>query len=279
MRFGTSDLKKLAVIPLAFLLFGANSYSVSNGATQTIDEHGECRKVTNNHASGLAIFVPTKTSGEWASFRNNAPPSVIVAACSCSVTPGNQSFTTAGTHTFTVPCHNNLIVQVWGGGGGGAGAPSGNTSGGGNSNWDGAVYGNRGGNATTSPGAGGTASGGTTNTTGQAGTAGANGSGGKGGNGANGGAGGASRGNSVGNGNGGTAPGGGGGGGAQGSRAGVINYDGGGGGGYATRTYTAGTYAVNASVTVVVGAGGTKGNGSNYDGGNGAVGRVTVTWN
>jgi hypothetical protein len=278
-----SGLLRLAALPLAFLLSAATSYQVSNGTNQDITEHSECRNVANNHASGNALFVPTNTSTEWGAFYSNPPSGVTATACGCTVTPGSQSFTTAGANSFVVPCHNTLTVQVWGAGGGGGGCDAQSrvaSSTGGASRWDNSVIANGGSGVTTSTagGTGGTASGGTTNTTGQTGSTGNN-NGAKGGNGANGGAGGAAI-TVNGNGNPGTAPGGGGGGARRTSGYfGACETGGGGGGGYSTRTYNAGTYTVGASVPVTVGAGGPGGNGDNYDGGLGAVGRVTITWN
>ncbi len=59
----------------------ADSYVIATAETQQIDEHSVCRDVTNNHASGSSLFVPTKTSGEWSSFTDNAPPGVSVVDC------------------------------------------------------------------------------------------------------------------------------------------------------------------------------------------------------
>lgn len=71
----------LLLILAAPAAFAADSYQVNHGATATITEHGVCRQVTNSHASGLAIFVPTKTSTEWASFYTNTPAGVTAPAC------------------------------------------------------------------------------------------------------------------------------------------------------------------------------------------------------
>lgn len=199
------------------------------------------------------------------------------------VTPGSQTFTTVGTHTFTIPVHNTLTVEVWGAGAGGKGPrdcsvfPVGTS--GSASNWAGTLIANGGSNS----GAGGTASGGTTNTTGGAGLASSatwNGApGNNGGAGANGGAGG---GNTPIENTGlpGTAPGGGGSGGSDSNRGcGVSKGGGGGGGAYAARTYSTGTYAPGASVTVIVGAGGSGGSGNQFNnGGIGARGQVRVSW-
>jgi len=71
-----------------------DSYTVAPAATETINEHSACYGVTNNHASGRSIMVPTKTAAEWSSgahaFVNGAPSGVSVVACaSC----GTQAVT------------------------------------------------------------------------------------------------------------------------------------------------------------------------------------------
>ena len=54
-------------------------YSISPGSTQEVDEHGTCKDVTNG--GSYTVYVPTKISDEWSSFRSNPPPSVTFAAC------------------------------------------------------------------------------------------------------------------------------------------------------------------------------------------------------
>jgi len=266
---------------MALLLTGATSYQVNNGSNQDIDEWGTCKNVDNNHASGSALFVPTATSTEWSAFYNNSPPGVTVSDCnSCSVTPGSQSFTTAGSFNFTVPCYNTLTVKVWGGGGGGSGFYSGYGAGaaGGQSKFNNALVANGGSGAAASNagGSGGSASGGSTNTTGGAGETGGSTYGGKGGDAPSGGAGGPRTSSSDYSGNAGSAPGGGG---SGFFFASTIRGGGGGSGGYSTKTYSAGDLTVGASLPVVVGAKGTGGkDGNQMEGGDGAVGRVTITW-
>jgi len=265
----------------ATLLTAASGYQVNYGANQDITEWSTCKNVANAHASGKAIFVPTNTSTEWTQFYTHAPAGVTIASCSCTVTAGSQSFTTAGSSNFTIPCFNTLTVAVWGGGGGGGGYSGGTGGDGGQSSWDGALIANGGNNGVSTNGAGGaggTASGGTTNTTGSSGQAGTSAHGGAGGAGANGGAGGGQQ-TSTANGKAGSAPGGGGGGGHYSNKYGGYGGGGGGGGGYATRSYSPGSYTVGSNVAVVVGNKGAGANGSTEDGGAGAIGRVTVTWN
>ncbi|MDB5597772.1 MAG: hypothetical protein JWM36_4733 [Hyphomicrobiales bacterium] len=189
------------------------------------------------------------------------------------VTPGTQTFSTAGASSFTVPMYNALVIEMWGGGGGGGAgegsgggitvAPNGaastvsslSLSAGGGSGGVSGYY--RGGSG--SGGAGGAASGGDTNTAGNAGTVtaggvspNASGSVGRGGNGGflNGGD--------------------------------YLEYGGGGGSGaYVNKTFSPGSGpAVGASLSLVVGAHGPAGGGNFGGGGNtaGAVGSIKITW-
>lgn len=212
-------------------------------------------------------------------------------------TDGSQTYSTPGTHSFAVPAnYTSLTVKVWGGGGGGGNAFWDTRAigiSGGQSSFNGTVTANGGGGGNTGQnansnggGAGGTASGGTTNTSGNNGVAGClycnGGAGGSSPNGGAGGAGGTGSGGSISAQPGffpegsppvppqaGGAPGGGGGG-ASNDHNNRFSGGGGGGGGYSTRTYSAGQ--LPASVTVVVGAGGTG-----YPASGGA-GRVEITW-
>ncbi|MCC7250453.1 hypothetical protein [Hyphomicrobium sp.] len=293
-------LAALFLLLLPTPVFAADSYQVNHGATVDITEHGECRTVTNNHASGAPLFIPTKTAPEWSSFYGATIAGVTIEACSaCSVTPGSQSFTTAGSHNFVVPCYNTLTVRLWGGGGGGGGSiwsashSAYNGTAGGNSTFQGmtaggggggqAAYGSWGQNGRAG-GTAGTASGGTTNTPGIAGGAGQNwgsspagGNGGASPNGGTGGIGGYDWGAAP---TAGTAPGAGGGGAGSCDDSWSNGSGGGGGGGYVQRVYSAGGLTVGQSLSATVGAAGLGKPGECGDvGGNGAVGRVTFTWN
>ncbi len=112
MRPALTPCRLVLACSMALLLTGATSYQVNNGSNQDIDEWGTCKNVANSHASGDALFVPTNTSTEWSTFRSNPPAGVTISDCACTVTAGSQSYTVAGTSTFTVPCHNTLTVTV-----------------------------------------------------------------------------------------------------------------------------------------------------------------------
>lgn len=68
----------LLMITLSSPAFSADRYTVANGATVTIDEHGVCQKVTNSSTSRM---VPTKSAAEWSSFRSSPGAGVSLAAC------------------------------------------------------------------------------------------------------------------------------------------------------------------------------------------------------
>lgn len=63
------------------ILHAATGYQVSSGGSQEITEWSTCKKVTNGHASGKGLFVPTNSGTEWTTFYSNPPPGVAVAAC------------------------------------------------------------------------------------------------------------------------------------------------------------------------------------------------------
>jgi hypothetical protein len=99
---------------------------VANGANKNISAFTVCAKITNAHASGKAIMIPLKTSGEWSSFRSNLPSGVTSGSCGC--TPGSQTF--AGDGTFTVPASCvQITIKAWGGGGAGTAAGNAGTGG------------------------------------------------------------------------------------------------------------------------------------------------------
>lgn len=291
-------MRPLALSPLvitAALGFGAALIYASDGMTAVQDTpisitgpDGVCKKVTNNSATNLSEYIPTASVAEWQSFVTHPPVGVALATCS-----GSQTYSTPGTYTFTVPEHTTLTVQVWGAGGGGvgqgaSGVNSGSGMGGSASTWGGGVIRANGGTgASGSPvavGTGGTGIGGTTNTTGGNGSSGAlSVKGGGGGDSPVGGAGGSGGICPSNLGGAGVSPGGGGGGSAYSFHLICQGGSGGGAGGYATRTYNAGTYTVGSTVTVVVGSGGLGGflgpTFTTKTGGDGAAGRVTITWN
>lgn len=274
---------------------GACSFKCFRGVWTAISNTCEanCAAQTVNWTVGgdtCTANAPALNGGQSLTLTDSTGPETGTADITCDngtitevdstcdvITAGSQTYSTAGTFTFVVPAHNTLTVKVWGGGGGGGAYQSGYVNGtaGGVSKWNNTVIANGGARATgRTGGAGGTASGGTTNTSGATGETGVEGSyGGKGGNGASGGAGGARNTTNSTAGKNGSAPGGAGGGSFPGARAG----GGGGGGGYSTITYSAGTLTPGSSITVVVGAAGT-GASATYKGGNGAVGRVAITW-
>jgi hypothetical protein len=195
------------------------------------------------------------------------------SACVWASTAGSQTYSSPGTHNFTIPVYSSLTVEVWGGGQEGIvfGMFSGDSLGayGSASSFNGTVIANGGGGYNSSSSncsghkcAGGTASGGDLNIRGgETVTDGAiqNATGGSAPYGA------------VGTYGPGTSPGAGGG--ATGCASGLTACFGGGSGGYAKKTYSIGQLTSGSSVQVVVGSGGSSGAPA------GAPGMVKVTWN
>lgn len=68
-------------------------------SSKTIDCHGVCKKVSSSTGT---IFVGTKTSGEWGSFRSNPSPGASISNCA------------AGTKGHYGLCHCNDVDPVTG---------------------------------------------------------------------------------------------------------------------------------------------------------------------
>ncbi|MDZ4790813.1 MAG: hypothetical protein SGJ17_06310 [Hyphomicrobiales bacterium] len=104
----------------------APSYQINNSVSATITEHFVCRDVTNTHSSGQAIFVPTNTAAEWASFYNNTPAGVTATPCDVRI------YLTTGT-TWTVPASwsSSNTIEVIGGGAAGKNGSNNRMGGGG----------------------------------------------------------------------------------------------------------------------------------------------------
>jgi hypothetical protein len=99
-----------------------DSYTVNSGAAVDIDEFSTCKTITNNHASGNSIMVPTKTDTEWQSFYNNKPAGVTEGACGGGGSPvGQEVFISSGS--FVVPTGVTSVSAVC------VGAGAGQTSG------------------------------------------------------------------------------------------------------------------------------------------------------
>ena len=73
-------------------------WKVAVGETKTINCCGVCRKVKVTNACAKDIFVPTRTSSEWAEFRSNKPSCVELSSCTYTLT---VSKTGSGSGTVT----------------------------------------------------------------------------------------------------------------------------------------------------------------------------------
>lgn len=120
-------------------LNAATFYSLANGASQNITEHGVCRVVTNT--TGQTVFIPTNTAAEWTAFYSTTYPGLAFGTYSGCTTTTTQTPVDGGTCTTPVDC-NRVTFKVWGAGGGGGGGGNGanastrrGAGGGGGSSW------------------------------------------------------------------------------------------------------------------------------------------------
>lgn len=60
----------------------AGIWKVDSAATLEIDAHDTCKEITNNHASGQPMMVPTGSSTQWSTFLSNLPAGVTADDCS-----------------------------------------------------------------------------------------------------------------------------------------------------------------------------------------------------
>lgn len=71
----------IALVSISPTAIAADSYVVPNGGSTTINEHGVCMGIANNHATGNDILVPTKSANEWhtggSSFLENLPANLL----------------------------------------------------------------------------------------------------------------------------------------------------------------------------------------------------------
>lgn len=92
--------------------------SCSNGcASQTVTWNTNCSGTMSALSSGGSTSVTNTAGGYTGSITETCTNGVVSqsgASCSSAVTPGSQTYATAGTYGFTIPAHNTLTVQVWG---------------------------------------------------------------------------------------------------------------------------------------------------------------------
>ena len=117
MRLSRTIHASLYLLCLSVLIatpaIALDSCPVPTGATYTIDEHSVCRRVTNGHASGQTIMVPTKTADEWSTganaFVNATPAGITLGSCTASAT---KTFSTGGLHSCGI--RSDGTIRCWG---------------------------------------------------------------------------------------------------------------------------------------------------------------------
>lgn len=82
----------------------SDGWQVNVGETKQINCQGVCKKVTNNCSK--AIFVPTRTSTEWAEFRTNHPSCVTLSDCISPPSAPSVSCSTASSSQINVSWTN-----------------------------------------------------------------------------------------------------------------------------------------------------------------------------
>ncbi len=65
----------------------SDGWRIASGANKIVNCHGTCWDITNNHASGYDIFVPTKTTNEYNAFNTNTPVGVTKSECIANYLP------------------------------------------------------------------------------------------------------------------------------------------------------------------------------------------------
>lgn len=97
----------LALFTGAVLLEASDSSTVAHGTNQSITAHLTCKKVTNNSATGLSVYVPTVMSAEWTSFQTNPPSGITVIPCEpCGSKDDVKSVAADGT----IVCRNDTVA-------------------------------------------------------------------------------------------------------------------------------------------------------------------------
>lgn len=113
----------LFILAVSFsnLAMAVDSYVIQNPSASVIDEHSECRLVVNQHASGSAIMVPTKTANEWStgasSFNTNTPAGITLGPCNNLVYSwGSNSHGQIGIASTVTPQDEPIVTftdQEW----------------------------------------------------------------------------------------------------------------------------------------------------------------------
>lgn len=93
------------LLAFAALLEASDNSSVNIGANQNITAHAVCKKITNNSATGLSVYVPTQTDTEWQSFYTHLPQGVTAGSCCAGVVVGGYCwYLSAPGESCTTAC-------------------------------------------------------------------------------------------------------------------------------------------------------------------------------
>jgi hypothetical protein len=74
---------------VADAVYAVTTYRMNPNSISVINEHGQCSIVSNTDLR--AIFVPTKTSSEWITFRAYKPANIVINLCYYGCTDGSAN--------------------------------------------------------------------------------------------------------------------------------------------------------------------------------------------
>ena len=69
------------VVAAAGVAAASDAITVAYGTNQSITAFTICKKVTNSSPTGLSVYVPNTSAGEWASFYGSPPTGVTAGTC------------------------------------------------------------------------------------------------------------------------------------------------------------------------------------------------------
>ena len=98
----SAALTSVAILSfIALAIEASDNHTVNHGANQTITAHSVCQRVTNNSTTNLSVYVPTQTSAEWQSFRDNPPSGVNMSSCvsGWKTDTGEEDWLITGSYT------------------------------------------------------------------------------------------------------------------------------------------------------------------------------------
>jgi len=109
----SAALSSFVILSLFAIAIEASDNSTVNfGANSNITAFTTCKKVTNNSATGLSVYVPTQSSAEWSSFYTNPPAGVAAGTCGCALPWGGTLTEGASVTAYLAASSGACTSQV-----------------------------------------------------------------------------------------------------------------------------------------------------------------------